>query len=1033
MPKHTVSSFALSHMDGRETCQGRYLEELNKISVEEIQLSGVVVRKMQGFQQRPPSLPPCLPPSPNPADDYCPLLPVLKAGGPVSSKRPHPTPPPFRSSPRPVGAAGPGSLRCPPSARSWRSGPAPVSGSPPCPPAPPSLCPVPPPRLRNRFPHPVRAPARAARATAAGAVLTGPAPRPGPGPWPRPALGPGPGPPDRRPRPAPPAGSGQGTRPPPPPALPPPRPPRPGWRLASSEVVVPRRVTPRGQGAHPPGALSYHLYLDGQSRLLHLRPKKLLLAPRLPVFTYTDRGALTVDQPFVPDDCYYHGFVEGTPGSLVALSTCAGGLRGMLQLGPLVYEIEPLPASAGFEHVVSRVEEEEEEEEDDEDRGEDGDGEREGAAGGTPRRRCGLSEEELALQAGGPAGPRARAGPADDWWTHSRHVEFVVVVDHLRFQHTQRNRSRVLHEVLQVVNMMDSLYRPLGAFVYLTGLEIWTDRNQLDVTTGIESLLLAFAEWKNRNLYERLPHDAAHLFVKHEYGQFLGKAFVGTICDRMLSAGIDAFFDDRLMEFAITVAHELGHNFGMLHDLPYCDCAQAKCIMDAFPATANAFSNCSYARYVDLTSQPQTRCVLGPPDERLVIAPQRCGNGLVEEDEDCDCGSAEECRRDPCCREGCRLRPEAECAYGPCCQDCRVASSGRLCRPPVDACDLPEYCNGTSHWCQEDVYMQDGTPCSETAFCFESFCRDRLARCRAVFGPEARDAPPDCYRDVNAVGDRFGNCGRGREAYRRCEEDHVLCGRLQCAEVRRIPPLEHDATVVQTAVNGTLCFGIDHHEGLERPDVGAVQNGSVCGPGRICFDRRCVNYSVLRYDCREEKCNFKGICNNKGHCHCLYGWSPPFCLEKGYGGSVDSGPSPQVFSLTDTLIALGVVLLCLLLLLLLLCVVCSKGLKRLAPLKKRARESRQALAPDWDPSPEAKPGPATRAPPPGTRAPPQETGAPLQETRAPPQETRAPPPETRSPPPETQSPPPETRAPPWDGTALRPPQGPCDAPRSRAP
>ncbi|XP_028914348.1 disintegrin and metalloproteinase domain-containing protein 20-like [Ornithorhynchus anatinus] len=652
----------------------------------------------------------------------------------------------------------------------------------------------------------------------------------------------------------------------PPPAVPP-REPRAGWRLASSEVVVPRRVIPRGQGAHLPGRLSYHLYLDGQSRLIHLRPKKLLLAPRLPVFTYTDGGALVRDQPFVPDDCYYHGYVEGTPDSLVALSTCSGGLRGMLQVGPLVYEIEPLPASSRFEHVVSRDE--------------------------PPRR------------ADRPEGPRPRSGPADGWWTHSRHVEFAVVVDHLRYRHVERNKSRVLQEVLQVVNMMDSLYRPLGAFIYLTGLEIWTDRNQLDVATGIEQLLLAFAEWKNRYLYGRLPHDVAHLFVKHEYGLFLGKAFVGTVCDRMLSAGIDAFFDDRLMEFSITVAHELGHNFGMLHDLPSCLCPQAKCIMDAFPAPANAFSNCSYARYVDLTSQPQTRCVLHPPDARLVVAPQQCGNGVVEEDEACDCGSAEECQRDPCCGEGCRLRPEAECAYGPCCEDCRVASSGKLCRPPVDACDLPEYCNGTSHWCQEDVYMQDGTPCSETAFCFESFCRDRLHRCRDLFGSEARDAPPSCYRDVNSVGDRFGNCGHSQEAYHRCEEAHVLCGRLQCTDVRRIPPLERHATVVQTAVDGILCFGIDHHTGVERPDVGAVQNGSVCGPGRICFDHRCVSYSVLRYDCREEKCNFNGICNNRGHCHCLYGWSPPFCIEKGYGGSVDSGPSPKVFSFTDTLIVLG--------------------------------------------------------------------------------------------------------------------------------
>ncbi|XP_053883843.1 disintegrin and metalloproteinase domain-containing protein 20-like [Malaclemys terrapin pileata] len=660
----------------------------------------------------------------------------------------------------------------------------------------------------------------------------------------------------------------------------------PGGRgTASYAVIVPRQLAPRA--GQDPREVSYLLEVEGRGRVVHLRQKRLFVPEHFALFTYRLGGALQRDQPFVRRDCFYQGYVQGSPASLAALSTCSGGLRGMLRTAQGSYEIEPVPDSATFQHVLYRVEE--------------------GAAG----LRCGLTDQELQRQAAlipGLGGLLARQAPEDVWWTHTRYVKVVFVVENERFVQSGRNETTVLQQMLDIVNIGDSVYDPLGVRLFLVGLEIWTQNNLIPIKDTINAMLGTFNDWRRNELYQRLPHDAGHLLTYKNFGTALGLAYVGTVCSHHWASAVLSFRAERLYSFSIVFAHELGHNLGMNHDNGDCKCKRSQCIMAAYHSVTDLFSNCSYIYYFNLMTTG-AECLLDPPAPEKVYTLKYCGNKVVESGEQCDCGSKFNCEKDPCCQPNCTLSAGAACAFGECCEDCQILPAGRLCRKSTDECDLPEYCNGTSEWCQKDVYVQDGALCQNDAYCYRGNCSSHDRQCKMIFGTQAKVAPLVCFRELNTQGDRFGNCGlNSNTKYKKCQAEDTLCGRVQCENMNRIPSLENHSTILQTPVDNNWCWGTDYHHGMDIADIGAVRDGTSCGPDKICVKMSCVNVSLLNYDCNITKCHNRGICNSHKNCHCNYGWAPPDCQHKGYGGSIDSGPPPPVKALGGSAIGIPIFL-----------------------------------------------------------------------------------------------------------------------------
>ncbi|CAL1615455.1 unnamed protein product [Knipowitschia caucasica] len=651
--------------------------------------------------------------------------------------------------------------------------------------------------------------------------------------------------------------------------------------LSSYHLTVPRPIggrQRRGLDGALPNQISYVINVEGQDRVVRLRRNTLLLPSDFTVFTYREDGSLLTSTPNVQDHCHYSGEVEGVEGSSVALSVCSG-LRGMLHLHNDSFGIEPLnPEPHSEQHLVYRLQD----------------------VTSQPR-GCGSDHHHHRnatehAQSGAeeiPHRPHTRMRRAVLHQTH--YVELLLVVDNERFNFMNRNDTAVREEMVTLANLIDSIYVQLNVRVVLVGLEIWTQQNPISTEGGAGEVLSRFTQWREKELVPRRRHDSAQLILKKSFGGTAGMAFVSTVCSRSHGGGINAFPNNHVASFASIVAHELGHNLGMNHDDGReCTCPTQACIMNSGATGSRDFSSCSADDFEKMILSVGGSCLLNMPRPDDAYSAPFCGNGLVDHGEECDCGSQKQCESDPCCEFGtCRLRSGAQCAFGECCRSCQFLPGGTVCRGASDECDLKEYCNGSSPLCQSDVFVQNGQPCSNSeAYCYNGKCQTYDGQCRAIFGPKAKAAPDICFKDVNSKGDRFGNCGFYNYGHKKCESRHALCGKLQCLNVQSTTSFGIEPSIISTPIGGTKCFGVDFRLGSDVPDPGMVQEGTRCGENKVCMNFECRSVDILNYDCdAQNKCHGHGVCNSNKNCHCESDWAPPFCEFKGYGGSVDSGPT----------------------------------------------------------------------------------------------------------------------------------------------
>ncbi|KAM3841814.1 A disintegrin and metalloproteinase with thrombospondin motifs 16 [Vipera latastei] len=404
---------------------------------------------------------------------------------------------------------------------------------------------------------------------------------------------------------------------------------------------------------------SLHLHLQGFGHdfQIDLKTSNFLVAPGFTVQTL-GKGRIKSVQTFPSEDfCFYQGILRLHKNSTVALSTC-GGLSGLIRTQEADYFLKPLPPNIALKHNISapgghhthvlykRSTEPKLVINNNEVIGTD-ESQQEAhnyvfqdsqpshnSEWRQKQHFCGRRKKYMPQPPGGDTyilpdeyKPllRNKRSLLKVHKTKEFNVETLVVVDKKMMQN--HGYENITTYVLTVLNMVSALFRDgtIGGNINIAivGLILLEEEQPgLVINHHADHTLSSFCQWQSGLMgKDGSRHDHAILLTgfdicswKNEPCDTLGFAPISGMCSKYRSCTIN---EDTGLGLAFTVAHESGHNFGMVHDGEGNICKKSEGnIMSPTLAGHNgvfSWSACSRQYLYTFLSSPQSLCLADQP------------------------------------------------------------------------------------------------------------------------------------------------------------------------------------------------------------------------------------------------------------------------------------------------------------------------------------------------------------------------------------------------------------------------------------